>query len=152
MHAKFLAVSFSLTLTVLVCACQGRGDSPHVLDSQSDGQLPLSPGIQIASLVSGGIAGLNDSIQVTDDWQLIVVTRSSSFVRRLDGDEQMALREILKRFAVLSYSHSDGGPDVADGMSSTIVARGWGEGKGTKADAKALGELLGKLQIKQVPR
>ena len=91
---------------------------------------------------------MSDITQVTDDWQLIVVRRSASFVRRLDGDEQQALRELLGKFAMLNQGQSDAA-DVADGMSSVLVARGTGSGRGTAAHAEQLFTLLLKAAAKK---
>jgi len=106
--------------------------------------LPLSPGIQIAMQVSGGIAGVNDRIQVSDDWQLSVNSRSGAFTRHLDAAEQMALRGILARFATLNHRSQDpAGDQVADAIGTVVLARGTGEGEGTSGDA---GELAGILK------
>ena len=104
-------------------ACAGSVEPEQ--GSGGENVLPLSGGIQVAAHVSGGIAGLNDIIQVTDDWNLIVVSDGNSFVRRLDGDEQRAIRDILENFGLLVHGTSDG-EAIADGMSVSLVARGWG--------------------------
>ena len=127
-------------LTLLESSCT-PGDNGGSSASSSMLPLELSPGVQIATLVSGGIAGLNDSVQVTYDWNLIVVRRDVSFVRRLDDDEQVALNNVLLGFASLTDAKSDG-EDIADGMAVTLIARGKGSGNGTPKDAEKIFEIL----------
>ena len=92
---------------------------------------------------------MSDGIHVSDDWNLIVVRRDDSLVRRLDGEEQAVLRELLDGFANLDYQQSDGA-DVADGMSSILTARGSGTGSGTSADAQQLFRILNAISAEKV--
>lgn len=142
MQGTLVVPIVALTLGMAACGRQPRVEAPAAVAADT---LPLSPGTQIASHVSGGIGGVDDLIQVTDSWQLIVTTRDAAFVRRLDGGEQMALRDVLERFGTLVRSDSDPGPTVPDSIGSTLVARGWGEGIGTMEDAAALAEILREL-------
>jgi hypothetical protein len=119
--------------------------TPKPGSTPTEATLPLSPGMQVAWTVSGGIAGLNDSVQVSHDWNLIVVTSDAAFVRRVTGDEQMALREVLKNFGTLWISEGNE-PGIPDGMGSIVVARGWGTGVGTAEDAQAVAAVLGEMR------
>ena len=55
------AAFLSLAVLTLLCSCEEPGKSA----SQPKIDLPLSPGVKVASLVSGGIAGISDLVQVT---------------------------------------------------------------------------------------
>ncbi len=134
---------FALPALGILVGCGVSGFPESDDSSQDQVVLPLSPGIQIAMQVSGGIAGLNERTQIGDDWLLSVDTRNASFSRRLDGDEQMTLRKILERFGTLNHRASDPpGPSVADAIETTVVARGWGDGVATSNDVEMLRALL----------
>ena len=106
--------------------------------------LPLSHGMLVSFHMSGGIAGFNDTVQVSGNWHLIATGRGKNWIRSLSAEEQKQVREILQRFETLNVSHSDG-PNVADGMFTSLVARGSGKGTATEEDGKALRELLENL-------
>ena len=132
------------TVCSILMAVLGAGLMGCTTDGQTNpGKviLPLSHGMLISSHVSGGIAGFNDTVQVSGNWQLIATGRGKNWIRSLDSAEQKQVREILKRFGTLNESRSDG-PDVADGMFTSLVARGSGKGVATGVDSKALRELL----------
>lgn len=131
--------------TFLAALCFGlAGCNSEGQTSTGRKNLPLSDGILIASHRSGGIAGFNDTVQVSGNWQLIATGRQTNWIRRLSGEEQKQVRDLLQRFETLQTSHSDG-PDIADGMYTSLVARGNGSGKAQEKDIKELGALLDDL-------
>ena len=87
---------------------------------------------------SGGKAGLNDSIQISDHWQLSSVGRTHGWMRKLSVEEQKELVRALHNFALLESS--------SEGETNTsITAKGLGEGFGTTDDAAALTKLVKKF-------
>ena len=140
----------------MICAILVAALSLGMVGCDSDGQipagnkvLPLSHGMQISSHTAGGIAGFNDTVQVSGNWHLIATGRGTNWIRPLSGEEQKQVRELLQHFGTLNVSHSDG-PDVADGMFTSLVARGSGAGKAQEKDVKELGVLVAKLVAAKV--
>ena len=106
--------------------------------STPSAELPIPGGITIAIHESGGKSALNDSIQISDHWQLSSVGRTHGWMRKLSVDEQKELVKQLQNFAVL-HSSSEGE------TTTSIIAKGSGEGNGTPEDAAALSRLVKKF-------
>ena len=93
MHPRIL-LTLALMLSLGSCdqnepdPSRSKADESVVSKEQAEKPLPLSPGIRIASIHSGGIAGISESVHVTYDWKLIVVGEGDSFVRPINGEEQ----------------------------------------------------------------
>jgi hypothetical protein len=133
----------AIVLAVALGACSPSEESKSPTPQSELPSLPLSPGVRIASLTSGGIAGISDLIQLTDDWNLILVSDGNSVVRHLDGEEQKLINAALQPFQSLLHEQRD---DFPDGFSSILVARGTGEGEGTAEQAAALAKVLAELK------
>lgn len=128
---------FGLLLAVFACqSCfnQKKHEEP---------KLPLSGGIQVSIHTTGGDRGLNDTIQISDHWQLSSVGRSHGWVRKLDPIEQRKLVKALQHFSFLSHQESN--TEERDGIAIRIVARGSGERMGAADDAEEITELIGKF-------
>ncbi|MDH3583660.1 MAG: hypothetical protein OER86_05545 [Phycisphaerae bacterium] len=137
-----------LALAVTLSGCEDPHPHTHPAPSPRPAKLPLSPGVKVAYLQSGGIAGISDLIQVTHDWKLVVVADGRSTVRRVSGPEQKDLHKLLGTFATLEHS---AGNDVPDAFSVIVVARGWGKGAAGESEAQALALLLNKLSAAKPP-
>lgn len=127
---KFLHLLIFFFLILGLQSC--KQSESHSVD------LPIAGGIQVAIHESGGQAALNDTIQISDHWQLSSVGRRHGWMRKLDVAEQKELVKALHNFSSLqSFSE--------DETETMIVAKGTGEGHGTPEDAEALSELIKKF-------
>ncbi len=128
---------------IALAGCKEQGEAPSPKPGPSSPvALPLSPGMQLASSRSGGIAGIFESLQISHDWQLIRISENGNEIRRMSAEEQKAVHSALLPFGQLNLSQSD---DFPDGFSSSLVARGRGKGAATPDQIKALRKVLGEL-------
>ena len=102
----------------------------------------MSGGIQLSLHTRGGPDSLNETVQISDHWQLSSVGRRHGWVRKLDPEEQRLLVKLTQSFDRLHLSERS---EEGDGVSFTLVARGTGEGVASRKEAAALGQLLEKL-------
>lgn len=125
-----------LPLILIVSLLQGCGF--READEPEAPVLPLSGGIQVSLHLSG--KGFNDTIQISDHWQLSSVGRNHGWVRKLDPFEQ---RDVVK--ALLGFSFLESTAEEEDGVDLSLIARGAGDGEATTEEVDALHRLVRKL-------
>lgn len=86
---------------------------------------------------------MNESIQISDHWQLSSVGRRHGWVRKLTPDEQRELVKILQKFEFLNLAFNDSN-DRAD-ITYNLVAVGSGSGTASGKEAREVRQLIEKF-------
>ncbi len=138
-HLRLTGFCLAATACLLVsCSSENEPQSAPLTD------LPISGGILLSLHSIGGESALNDTIQVSDHWQLSSVGREHGWIRKLDADEQKQIVRAMTKFGS-SIHHVK--PDKKTGVRHTLVAKGFGTGEPEKRDLEVLADLLDTLVL-----